>query len=96
MFLIFGYSFHNVDSSYLVLGNYQYIILSIIKLFGYYHLFNLSLNLFYVYLVNFKFKKVYTNKWILYFYDHPMKSSIVVLFFSYIRDIFRINIRIKF
>ena len=84
LLLIFGYSFQEVDSSYLVLGNYQYIILSIIKLFGYYHLFNLSLNLFYVYLVNFKFKKVYTNKWILYFYDHPMKSSIVVLFFSYI------------
>lgn len=84
LFLIFGYSFHNIDSSYLVFGNYQYIILACIKLIGYFVFFNLSLNLLYDFLNNLKFTKEYTNKFIVYFKKHPMKVSVVVLFFSYL------------
>ncbi len=84
LLLVFGYSFHNIDSSYLVLGHYQYIILSILKFIGYYHILKISLNLLYKYLINLDLKKEFKNKWLLYFYNHPMKVSMIVLFISYL------------
>jgi len=84
LLLIFGYSFHNVDSSYLIFGNYQYVILAVIKLIGYNFLINISLNLLSNFLLNLEFKKKYSNKWILYFQEHPMRVSMIVLFLSYV------------
>lgn len=83
LLLVFGYSFHNVDSSFLVLGHYQYVILSVVKTFGYFIFINLSLNLLYNYLEKLKFKE-YSNKFIVYFKKHPMRVSMIVLFFSYL------------
>lgn len=59
IFMIFGYSYDKLDSWQFVFGNYLFVIISIIKLIGFYVLFNVSLHRLYNYIksINIKDKK---------------------------------------
>ncbi len=84
--LIFGYSFHVCDSSYLVYARKGYLVLSIIKLFGYYIFINFVLNYIYSWLEKLEikqFKPIKLKKYLDYFDAHPFKFSCIVLFIVY-------------
>ena len=82
--LVLGYSYEKVDSGMLVFSNIQYIVLSIVKVIGYYNLINLSLNLLYEYIekLNIKEKK-FNNKYISLFFNKPFKVSFIAIFAVY-------------
>ena len=86
LFLIFGYSFHKCDSSYLVYAKKGYLLLSIGKLFGYYILINFILNYGYNWLQKLELQPIKTTrfkKYLDYFNNHPFKASFILLFTIY-------------
>ncbi len=84
LILIFGYSIHTTSSFKLVFDDIEYIALSIIKFIGYYHLFNLLLNIIYEFFINLEIKEFKDNKLVRKFRENPFKFSIITLSCFYI------------
>ena len=83
--MVLGYSYDNIGSAYLVFGNITFIIISIIKLFIFYRIFDISINITYDYLCNYKIKdKIKNNKIIELFNKHPFLFSFLVIIICYI------------
>ena len=86
LLLIFGYSFEKCDSSLLVLGDIQYIALSIAKLFGYFIFINFILNFAYDWFDKLELKEPTIKrfkKFFNYFEAHPFKASFILLLIVY-------------
>lgn len=78
LFMIFGYSYNKLDSWHFVWGNYKFIIVSIIKLIGFYTFFNVCLNKIYSYIKNIKIKET-KNKIINKFKEKPVLYTLIII-----------------
>ena len=86
LLLIFGYSFDVSDSSILVYGNIQYILLSIIKFFGYFIFIDFILNYVYDWINKLELKEYSSkrfNKLLNNLKTHPFKTSFIILLIVY-------------
>ena len=85
LLMVLGYSYDTVGSAYLVFGNIAFIIVSLIKFFVFYRLFNISINIAYDFLCKYKIKDfVKKNKLIELFNKHPFWFSFVAIIICYI------------
>ena len=83
--MVLGYSYDTVSSAYLVFGNVAFIIISIIKLLIFYKVFDISINIVYEFLYNYKVKDIIKkNKLIDLFNKHPFWFSFITIIICYI------------
>lgn len=78
LFMIFGYSYDKLDSLYFVFGNWVFILISIIKLIGYYYLFKVSMHNLYNLLEKSNLKDI-SNKYVDKFYKRPILYSALII-----------------
>lgn len=85
--MVAGYSFDTIKSAYLLYGKFYLIIISLIKLFGYYIFFKFVLNYIYNYFnlkknikINSKFFNFFKNK----FNKHPFLFCFIFIFICYL------------
>ncbi|MDD4036642.1 MAG: DUF6020 family protein [Bacilli bacterium] len=83
VFMIFGYSYDKLDSWHFVWGNYQFILVSIIKLIGFYNFFNVCLHKFYEYIKKINFKET-THKIVNEFNKKPILYSAIIIFICWL------------
>ncbi len=83
IFMIFGYSYDKLDNWYFVFGNYIFIIVSIIKLIGFYTLFNTGLHYLYNLFKKLKIKNI-NNKLVSKFYKKPVLFSTLIIFICWL------------
>ncbi len=85
LFMIIGYSYDKIGSAFFVFGNINFIIISIIKLLCFYKLFNISINIIYNLLCEYKIKDITKkNKLIDMFNAHPFIFCFIVISLCYI------------
>lgn len=71
LFMIFGYSYDKINSWDFVFGNFIFVLISIIKLIGYYTLFNIALHKIYDFIKNLKIRE-FKSKLITKINEKPM------------------------
>ena len=85
LFMVVGYSYDKVGNAYLVCGNLAFIIVSIIKLFCFYKLFDIGMNLLFDKVTNYHVKDfVKESKFIKWFNDQPFLVSFIIIVLCYI------------
>lgn len=78
LFMIFGYSYDKLDSCYFVFGNYIFLIISIIKLVGFYFLFNVGIHYLYSCIKKMEIKTI-SNKIVSKFNKRPVLFSTLII-----------------
>lgn len=85
IFMVVGYSFHQLDSSYFIHGNIIFFIISIIKTIGFYYFFKNTINYLYNKFITFDLKiKLQDNKIMKFYHKKPFLFSFIVLIICFI------------
>lgn len=83
LFMIFGYSYDKLDTSYFVFGNYIFVLISILKLIGFYFLFNNGMHFIYNCIKKMELKNI-SNKIVDKFKKHPLLFSTLFILFCWL------------
>ena len=84
LFMVFGYSFKMLNSWYFVFGKPIFIFISIIKMTGFFLLFNMVIHKIYEKLPKINKEISIKNRFVTWWDKHPFRNSIIVIILAWL------------